>query len=154
MSKFQFENTFVWGALYAVWGLLEWGAIAFLLLYYYLQELPTHNLSYLLVLGGLGGLYLLNLIFCPIQLISLRNDRRLHSWLTGTFNSCWYWSSALLGVLTTNKFRNILFCKLFAFTVFSARLENVQKLRAFNAFGFIAFLPALAVIVGVCILLY
>ena len=110
------------------------------------------KLSYLLILGGLAGVYLLNIIFFPIQTVSLRNDKRLAAWLSGTFNSCWYWSSTLIGVISTNKFKNIIFCKLFNFTVFSARLENIHCLRSFYAFGFFAFLPALAVLAGTAML--
>jgi len=102
----------------------------------------------MLILGGLGGLYVFNVIFFPIQHISVKDDKRLKSWLAGTFNNCWYWSSTLIGVLATNKFKNILFCKLFNFTVFSARLANTHVLRSFYAFGFFAFLPALAVLAG------
>ena len=154
MSRFQHEKTFIWGALYALWGFIEWAAICFLLGYYYWKEKNTNTLSYWLVLGGLGILYFFNLIFLLVQNISLRNDRRLKSWLAGTFNSCWYWSASLIGLLATNKFKNILFCKLFNFTVFSARLENVHGLRSYNAFGFFAFISSLAVIAGTGMLLY
>ena len=34
MSRFQHEKTFIWGALYSLWGLLEWAAVGFLLIYY------------------------------------------------------------------------------------------------------------------------
>ena len=75
------------------------------------------------------------------------------SWLAGTFNSCWYYSASVLGLFATNKFKNILFCKLFNFTVFSAKLENVHCLRSYNAFGFFAFFSSLAVIAGTSMLL-
>lgn len=153
MSRFQHEKTFIWGALYSLWGLLEWAAVGFLLIYYKTQGNDTAKLSYYLVLGGLGGLYFFNFIFVFVQNISLRNDRRLVSWLTGTFNSCWYYSATVIGLFATNKFKNILFCKLFNFTVFSAKLENVHCLRSYNAFGFFAFFSSLAVIAGTSMLL-
>ena len=121
MSKFQHERTFIPGALYALWGLLEWGAVCFFAIYYWLNDLPVLKLPYLLVVGGIGFLYLLNLIFLLVQNISLRNDKRLKSWLAGTFNSCCYYTLSILGLFTSNKIKNLLFSKLFAFPTFSAK---------------------------------
>jgi hypothetical protein len=112
------------------------------------------KLSYWLLLGGMGALYLLNFIFLIVQNISLRNDKRLKSWLGGTFNTCWYYLLSLLGLFTTNKLKNLLFSKLFAFSVFSVRLESTHQLKSYNAFGFFAFVPALATIAGTGMLVY
>jgi hypothetical protein len=128
--------------------------VAFLIAYYYLLGNDVWKLSYLLLLGGMASIYIFNLIFLLVQNISHRNDRRLKSWLTGTFNCCWYYCLSLVGLLTSNKIRNVLFCKLFAFSVFSARLESVHELKAYHAFGFFTILSSLAIIAGTIMLVF
>jgi hypothetical protein len=122
MSRFQHERTFVWGALYALWGLLEWASVAFLLVYFWLQGGPVMQLDYLLVAGGMAFLYLLNVTFIIVQAVSIRGDRRLKQWAAGTLNTCCFRTLTLLGLLTSNKVTNLLFCKLFAFPALSAKL--------------------------------
>jgi hypothetical protein len=76
----------------------------------------------LLLAGSLGFNYILNLIFIFTQNLSLKNDKKLKFWLEGSLNSCWYISISFIALLTTNKFKNILFCKLFNFKILTARL--------------------------------
>lgn len=81
MSKFQDDRTFISGALYSLCGLLEWGAVAFLLAYHYLQSRAVQTLPYLMVAGGFAFNYFLNILFLFVQNISLRKDKRLKAWL-------------------------------------------------------------------------
>jgi hypothetical protein len=122
MSKFQYDRTYVSGSLYALYGLLEWGATIFLLLYYFVQKGKINFLAYLLICGGLALNYLLNFLFLCIQNCSLKKDRRLKGWLEGSCNSCWYYFVSFIGLIATNKFKNILFCKLFNLRILSAKL--------------------------------
>lgn len=43
-------------------------------------------------------------------------------------------------MMICHKFRNILFCKLFTFAVFSAQLESVSKFKVLNVFSFLSLL--------------
>jgi hypothetical protein len=83
MSKFQHERTDIIGSLYALWGVLEWGAIVFLLLYYLkiMGVSSIFKLSYLLVAGGLAWMYLINILFIFIQGYSLKKNKRFNLWL-------------------------------------------------------------------------
>lgn len=109
--------------------------------------------GFLVLAGGFAFLYLLNIIFVVVQQISLRDDKRLPNWLAGTLNTCVYRSLRLIGLLTTNKVTNLLFCKLFAFPALSVQLDHTHRLRAFYAFGFCAFISSLAVLVGTALML-
>ena len=111
------------------------------------------KLSLLLIVGGLIWIYTMNLIFLIVQNYSLRNDKRLKMWLEGSINSCWYTSVSILGLFTTNKFKQILFCKLFNFRVLSIKLDEVGKLRVFYIFTFVSVFSSLATIAGSAILL-
>ena len=54
------------------------------------------------------------------------------------FNKCFYWFSNILGLAINHKFKNILFCKLFTFKIFCAKLDNVQHFRIFNIFSLVS----------------
>jgi len=93
-------------------------------------------------------LYLLNIIFILIQGFSLRRDRRFGMWLDGSVNSCWYSLMVCLSLLTTTKFKFIIFSKLFNFRSLSAKLDDIGALRVFHAYTFISVLSSVAVIAG------
>jgi hypothetical protein len=83
MSKFQHTRTDIIASLYSLWGLLEWGAIVFLLAYYWkIAGIGgMTKLSYLLVAAGLAWIYLINIIFLFIQGFSLKKNRRFNMWV-------------------------------------------------------------------------
>jgi hypothetical protein len=150
MSKFQHTRTDIIGSLYALWGLLEWGAIVFLLLYY-LKVMGSQNilkLSYLLVAGGFAWIYLLNFIFLFIQSFSLKKNKRFIMWMDGSLNTCWYGTITCLCLMTIGKFKFILFCKLFNFRSLSAKLDSVGGLRTLHAYSFASILASVATISG------
>lgn len=51
-----------------------------------------------------------------------------------------------VSLLINHKFRNILFCKLFTFRVFSARLDRLDHFRIFNIFSLVSFVHSGAAI--------
>jgi len=111
------------------------------------------KLSLLLVMGSLLWIYLMNIIFLIVQNYSLRTDKRLKLWLNASINDCWYTSISILGLFTINKFKQILFSKLFNFRVFSIKLDEVGKLRVFYIYTFVTIFSSLATIAGSIILL-
>lgn len=90
----------------------------------------------------------MNLIFLLVQNVSLKNDKRLKMWLEGSVNNCWYSCLSFFCLFTSNKFKQILFSKLFNFRAFSAKLDSVGKLRNYYAFTFVSFLSSAATIGG------
>ena len=54
------------------------------------------------------------------------------------FHKCFYWFTSFISVLVNHKFKNILFCKLFTFKVFAARLDRVEHFRIFNIFSLLS----------------
>lgn len=60
---------------------------------------------------------------------------------------------SVLGLLTTNKLKQILFCKMFNFRVLSIKLEDVGRLRVYYIYTFVSIFASLATIAGSVILL-
>lgn len=44
----------------------------------------------------------------------------------------------MVALLVSHKWRNILFCKLFTFRIFSARLDRLEHFRIFNVFSLVS----------------
>lgn len=150
MSKFQHARTDIYGSLYALWGLLEWGSIVFLLLYY-LQKMGSQSifrLSFFLVAGGLAWLYLLNILFLFVQVFSLKKNRRFKMWLDGSINTCWYYAVNCICLLTIGKLKFIIFCKLFNFRSLSAKLDDIGALRSLHAYAFSSIIASVATLSG------
>lgn len=57
--------------------------------------------------------------------------------------------STFIGLAVSHKFKNLMFSRLFAFTVFSAPLEDVKKFKIFNIFSFISLVHSGAAIFSV-----
>lgn len=148
MSKFQHQRTDIIASLYSLWGLLEWGSIAFLLVYYWSLGQPLLKLSYLLVVGGFVWIYLINIVFLFVQGFSLKKNKRFTLWMDGSINTCWYGTIACLSLLTIGKIKFILFCKLFNFRALSAKLDSVGGLRSLHAYSFASIIASLATIGG------
>jgi hypothetical protein len=121
------------------------------LLLFYLKSVGSQGilkLSYLLVAGGLAWNYLLNIIFLFVQGFSLKKNKRFNLWLDGSINTCWYGTIATICLITTGKFKFILFCKLFNFRSLSAKLDDVGGLRALHIYTFSSILASVATIAG------
>jgi len=54
------------------------------------------------------------------------------------FHRCFYGFVNICSTLFSHKIRNILFCKLFTFKIFSAKLDNVNHFRIFNIFSLLS----------------
>ena len=54
------------------------------------------------------------------------------------FHSCFYGFVNILSLVFSHKIRNILFCKLFTFKIFSAKLDRVDHFRIFNIFSLLS----------------
>jgi hypothetical protein len=106
------------------------------------------KLSYLLVAGGFAWIYLINIIFLFVQGFSLKKNKRFNLWLEGSINNCWYGTIAFICLITTGKFKSILFCKLFNFRSLSAKLDDVGGLRTLHAYAFSSILASVATIAG------
>ena len=69
-------------------------------------------------------------------------------------NNCIYIFSSIVGCVCTHKFKNILFCKLFGFDIFKAKLEDTQNFKIFNIFSFLSFLSSAGILLETSLILY
>lgn len=88
-------------------------------------------------LGALGYLYLLNFVALIGQNVVLCTDKLFRGWNEGC-NKCSVAVTNIIAILINHKFRNILFCKLFTFSIFSGYLESISKFRIFNILSFMS----------------
>lgn len=98
-------------------------------------------------------MYLLNFIALFAQNCYLRGDTLFNKWLRTKSNLCCYYVLSVLGVVFTHKIKNLMFSKLFNFSVFKAQLDSVQNFRIFHVFTFLSFLPSIAILYAVIKLL-
>lgn len=123
MSKLQFSPTFLPGAIFAFLGLLECGALGFFLYLYHGSFFTTSPFPFYIGIAALAYLYLLNIFALIIQNIVFCYDKQFRTWYAAIgFHKCSAFWVNLLSVLFNHKFRNVMFCKLFTFSVFSAQL--------------------------------
>jgi hypothetical protein len=160
MSKFQHSYTFVSGSLYSLWSVLEWGSLGVGAYLYYQTNKATLAISVeyieaLVFAAAVLYFYLLNVLGLLIQNCSLRNEIAFQKWKEKQgSNSCFYVFSSFVGLFITHKFKNILFCKLFGFDIFKAKLDSIQSFRIFNAISFLSFLSSGAILFATSYMIY
>lgn len=123
VSKFQNSNTFASGAIYALLGLCEWGALGvFGFLYWQFINWGTDLLLWILV-GSMGVIYLLNFVTFILLLSVYRSDCKFQAWLARSCSSRGSFAAAILiSLFCCHKYCNILFTRLFGFISFKAQL--------------------------------
>ena len=132
ISKMQNPNTFFSGAAFSFLSLLEWGAFGVFALLYWLH---MHTIDYILIaIFALAGvLYLMNFISSIVYPCVLAKDSKFVAWERSRCGCKMI--TAICGITTpliTFKFMNVVFCQLFNFAPFKAKLENVGKFSGFN----------------------
>jgi hypothetical protein len=70
MSRLQYSQTFISGAIFSLLSILEWGAVLFYIYLYY-SAFPNDLIPLFIALGSIGFLYFLNLIAMISQSIFL-----------------------------------------------------------------------------------
>lgn len=139
MSRLQFNQTYLSGAVYSFLGLLEVLALVYFLLLYYKDYYSTESVPLWIGLGSLVYLYLLNAIGSIAQCAFLCYEREFTAWKDASrFHKCFYAFVNVCSLCFSHKFRNILFCKLFTFRIFSAKLDKVEHFRIFNIFSLLS----------------
>ena len=108
--------------------------------------IEDYILSFYIALGALGLLYVLN-VLSFIQAIILCYDKRFSQWRdSSAMNKCFNGFGNIISMSISHKFRNILFCRLFAFHVFSAMVDDLRRFKIFNMFSFISLISSGAAI--------
>lgn len=106
---------------------------------YYNEAYADHSIPLLIGLSALAFLYLLNIIAAFVQSAFLCYDKPFTTWKENfALNRFFYYLTSIVSLCTSHKFRNILFCKLFTFGIFSAQLEDVSMFRIFNIFSLLS----------------
>lgn len=142
MSKLQSNNTYLVGLLYALFGLIESGALAYLIYCYYSVGSKLYVLNNLYILLAVGGIiYLLNLLAFIVQTPYLLSDAKFSQWIRPSNNKCFFIFITLASLLINYKTKMILFSRLFRFSCMSSFLESINKFRIFNVFSFFGLLP-------------
>lgn len=72
-----------------------------------------------------------------LQTIALCSDSVFKSWNIGV-NKCVFLLVTAISTLVSHKFKNVLFSKLFNFSIFCAPLTDVSKFKIFNIFSFLS----------------
>lgn len=98
--------------------------------------------------------YIINIFALIVQNCILRYDNNFQRWTSITVTKSFYIICSVLSLLISHKFKNMMFCKLFNFTIFKAHLDSVQDFKVFNAFSFLGFAPAAGNIVAIVILMF
>jgi hypothetical protein len=146
MSRLQFHETYLSGAIYSLIALLEWGALWLFLYLYFIKYMDNPTAEYI-GLGAMGFLYIMNFVATVTHSIFLCYEKDFIMWTSQSkFNKCFYWFSNILGFLVNHKFKNILFCKMFTFKIFCAKLDKVEHFRIFNIFSLISLIHSGAAI--------
>ena len=139
MSRLQFSQTYLSGAIYSFVGVLEVLALLYFLYLYYLGYYSSEPIPLYIALGALGYLYILNVIACLAQSIFLCYEREFEGWRGQSgFHRCFYGLVSVVALAVNHKIRNILFCKLFTFKIFSAKLDRVDHFKIFNIFSLLS----------------
>ena len=122
MSKLQNPKTFLAGAIYSLLGILQTLALSYYIYLYYIGFYTDYPIGIYIAVGALGLLYILN-VFSIAQSIVLCYDKKHTQWKdSSAMNKFYNTFSILIGLLISHKFKNLMFSRLFAFTVFSAPL--------------------------------
>lgn len=90
--------------------------------------------------AAIAYLMLLNILALFIQNLTLCNDKHFKSWHNDKAHKI---TSVVVNIVSTvccHKFRNILFCKLFTFGIFTAPLESTSKFKVLYIFSFLSLL--------------
>lgn len=146
MSRLQFPQTYLSGAIYSLISVLEWCALWYFLYLYFIQYMGEPVAEYI-GLGAMGFLYIMNITSWIAQSVFLCYEKEFVAWTSESrFHKCFYWFTGLISLVANHKFKNILFCKLFTFKVFSARLDRVDHFRIFNIFSLISLIHSGAAI--------
>ena len=153
MSKLQFSFTFLPGAIYSLLSVLEWGALVFFLFLYFRQLFTADTLPLYLGGGALAFLYILNLFGLIIQNLVFCSDKHFLSWHIACANKCFSTIANIIALVCNHKFRNILFCKLFTFGIFTAQLDSVAKFKVLNIFSFLSLIHSAGAILSASIAL-
>ena len=139
MSKLQFSQTYLSGAIYSFIGILEVLALFYFIYLYYIDYFDTEPVPIWIALGSLAWLYFLNLVGTVAQCVFLCHEKEFVTWRDSSgFHRCFYGFINVLSLCFNHKTRNILFCKLFTFKIFSAKLDNVNHFRIFNIFSLLS----------------
>ncbi len=97
--------------------------------------------------GALGFLYIMNIAATIAHSIFLCYEKEFVDWTARSkFNKCFYYFTNAMGLVANHKFKNILFCKLFTFKVFCAKLDKVDHFRIFNIFSLVSLIHSGAAI--------
>ena len=139
MSRLQFGQTYLSGAVYSLFGLLELLALIYFLYLYWADYYNSQPIPFFIGIAALAYLYTLNIVAAFAQGIFLCYEREFAEWKQQSrFHKCFYVLVSILSITFTHKLRNILFCKLFTFRIFSAKLERVDHFRIFNVFSLLS----------------
>lgn len=88
---------------------------------------------FIAIIGVLAILYIINIISFFVYVCILKKDKKFNEWYNRKCNAR---TLTALGYivcgLITFKFMNIIFCRLFSFYVFRAKLENTNRFFGFN----------------------
>lgn len=89
---------------------------------YYVGYYNDYPIGIYIALGSLGVLYILN-VLSIVQSIVLCYDKKHAQWKdSSAMNKFYNAFSTLVGIVISHKFKNVMFSRLFAFTMFSAPL--------------------------------
>jgi hypothetical protein len=139
MSKLQFGQTYLAGAVFAFLGVLEVLALWYFLALYFLDYFSNEPTPLWVALAATGYLYFLNLVAAIAQCVFLCYEKAFKTWRDQSgFHKCFYGFTNVVSLCLSHKFRNILFCKLFTFKIFSAKLDSVHHFRIFNIFSLLS----------------
>lgn len=118
------------------------------MLWFFYQAYSWEHIEFYIIGASFALLYMLNVLALLVQNIYLMGDMNFNKWLSMGSNRCFYYFVSVTSVLTTHKFKNFMFCKMFNFVFLKARLDSVQQFRVFNVFSFISFLSSAGILFG------
>lgn len=126
------------GAIFSLLGLIEWGALGYFLYLYFKSFFFSIPTPFIVGVAAMGYLYIMNILAVFIQNFFLCNDKSFKSWLKSGANRFVTVLVNIIATLANHKFRNLIFCKLFNFDIFTAQLDSLSKFKVINIFSFLS----------------
>ena len=149
MSKLQYQGSSITIAMHSFLGVFETATLLWTF-FAYLQLSQQLAVEFILLLVALSLIAVLNIFAIMVQTPLLLADSHFNRWRQSredkgkckcTFNAVWFYVVTLVAVVSSYKFKMVLFSGLYNFDCLKCKLESVRKFRLFNVFCFLGLAP-------------
>jgi hypothetical protein len=147
LSKLANSNTFLAGSVFGLASIIEMLAHGYFIYLLYFLKLNTFydGLMYV-AMASMLGMSVLNVCCTVTMCVVMGRDKKFRTWFEGTGNKITYVMVSIFGLVVNLKMYNLVFSKLFNFSVFKAKLDHVSKFFCLHFFSFLSLLHSFSAI--------